>query len=345
LVIRRISVNRDLVDLVAMEFRPTSIGLPMKSRNSNLSKTFIRIVSLPIVLVFLAFSALSSTAAQQPGEPVFDVHWHLPPNESMESVSKALNQLNVTYAVAIGTQIRLKDLKPATGITFIPSLTFPCENGKLANIGTACFANAGMMPDLNAVREAVKRGDVKSLGEINAQYLGLAPNDARLEPYFALAEELDIPVGIHLGIGPPGVSYNNPGFPPVKSPSYNAKSGDPLLLEEVLKRHPKLRLYAQHAAYPFGDNIVYMLYMHPQLYVDISVLQWAIPRPAYYSYLKRLVDAGFAKRIMFGSDGSIDRLREGIDAINNADFITADQKRDILFNNAARFFKLPANNR
>lgn len=309
---------------------------------SEIPKVFVYVFILLTAGVVLPSSLFSQGSPPVVPPPVIDVHWHLPPNESMEVVSKAMKQLNVSYAVAIGTESRLRELKSSNELNIIPSLTFPCENGKLVNIGTPCFANGGMFPDLNVLREAAKRGEIKALGEINAQYLGIAPNDPRLEPFMALAEELDLPVGIHLGIGPPGVSYNNPGFPPVKSPNYSAKAGDPVLLEEVLKRHPKLRLYAQHAGYPFGDNMVYMLYMHPQLYVDISVLQWAIPRPAYYAYLKRLVEAGFAKRIMFGSDGNTDRLREGIDAINNADFLTADQKRDILFNNAARFFKLPA---
>ena len=161
------------------------------------------------------------------------------------------------------------------------------------------------------------------LAELNAQYLGIAPNDPRLEPYFALAEELKVPVGLHLGIGPPGVSYDSSRFPPLKSPNYSGLAGNPLLLEEVLIKHPNLRVYAMHAAYPFRDQMIYMLYMHPQLYVDVSVLQWAIPRPAYYSYLRSLAEAGMAKRIMFGSDGNTTRLKEGIQAIKDADFLTA----------------------
>jgi predicted TIM-barrel fold metal-dependent hydrolase len=191
------------------------------------------------------------------------------------------------------------------------------------------------------LRDRVKNGEIKVFAELSPQYLGIAPDDAKLEPYYALAEELDVPVGIHLGIGPPAVAYlNRPGFPPVKSPNYRGAAGSPLLLEDVLIRHPKLRIYAMHAAYPFRDEMIYMLYMHPQLYVDISVLQWAIPRAAYYRYLRELVEAGFAKRIMFGSDGGPDKLKDGVDAVMKADFLTAEQKSDILYNNAARFFKL-----
>lgn len=74
--------------------------------------------------------------------------------------------------------------------------------------------------------------------------------------------------------------------------------------------------------------------------IDVSVLQWAIPRPAYLSYLRRLVEAGFAGRIMFGSDGGPRHLRAGIEAIMTADFLTDVQKRAILHDNAAQFFRL-----
>ena len=49
-------------------------------------------------------------------------------------------------------------------------------------------------------------GRLMALGEIGAQYEGIAPNDPRLEPIFALAEELDIPVSIHVGLTKPGVN-------------------------------------------------------------------------------------------------------------------------------------------
>ncbi len=35
-------------------------------------------------------------------------------------------------------------------------------------------------------------------------------------------------------------------------------------------------------AYPFADDMIYMLYMNPQLYVDVSVLHYAVARPEYY---------------------------------------------------------------
>ena len=47
-----------------------------------------------------------------------------------------------------------------------------------------------------------------------------------------------------------------------------------------------------------------------------------VPRTAYYAYLRALVENGFAKRIMFGSDFP-DRIEEGIQALVAAPFLTA----------------------
>ena len=45
------------------------------------------------------------------------------------------------------------------------------------------------------------------LGEVSTQYGGTGPDDPKLGPSYALAEELDIPVAIHMGLDPPGTSY------------------------------------------------------------------------------------------------------------------------------------------
>ena len=53
-------------------------------------------------------------------------------------------------------------------------------------------------------------------------------------------------------------------------------------------------------------------------------------------------DAGFIQRIMFGSDQMNwpEAIERAIDAIESASFLSDEQKRDILFNNAARFLRL-----
>ena len=83
-----------------------------------------------------------------------------------------------------------------------------------------------------------------------------------------------------------------------------------------------------------------ILWHNPNVFVEVGNLQNAISRSEYYRYLKRLVDAGVGNRIMFGSDVGLDTYGEGIRAILDAEFLTGVQKRDILYNNAARFLRL-----
>jgi predicted TIM-barrel fold metal-dependent hydrolase len=54
------------------------------------------------------------------------------------------------------------------------------------------------------------------------------------------------------------------------------------------------------------------------------------------------VEAGYGDRILFGSDQMIwpGVIEPSIKAIEDAPFLTAAQKRDILYNNAARFLRL-----
>lgn len=189
---------------------------------------------------------------------------------------------------------------------------------------------------LDSVRTLFRSGEFAVLGEVATQYNGFSPSDPEMEPYFALAEELDVPVGIHMGLGPPGTPYH-PGLG-----NYRARLSNPLLLEEVLLRHPKLRLYVMHAGWPMLDEMVHLLYTYPQVYVDVGVIDWAIPRKEFHRYLRRLVEAGFGKRIMFGSDQMVwpEAVGLAIEGIESAEFLTEEQKRDIFYHNAARFLRL-----
>jgi predicted TIM-barrel fold metal-dependent hydrolase len=174
--------------------------------------------------------------------------------------------------------------------------------------------------------------------EITAQYRGLLLSDETYEPYFALAAELDIPIGVHLGEGPAGGAHIMGDTTP--SP-YRVRLGSPLQLEEVLIRHPKLRIYVMHYGSPLVDEMIALMYSHPQVYVDIAQNNWGFPREHFYSQLKRLVDAGFEERIMWGSDQMVwaQTIKVAIETIKKAPFLTEKQKRDIFYNNAARFLR------
>lgn len=185
------------------------------------------------------------------------------------------------------------------------------------------------------LRALHRAGKLTVIGEIMAQYEGVGVDDPRLDPLWALAVELDVPVAIHMGPGEPGQPYSNGG-------AYRAALSDPLRLEPVLKKYPKLRVSIMHAGYPHADALRALMFNYPQVYAEIGSIVYAEPRLAFYRFLEEVVEAGYADRILFGSDQMIwpGIITPSVRTIKEAPFLTESQKRDILYNNAARFLRL-----
>jgi uncharacterized protein len=300
------------------------------------------------LIFFLAlffFFSLSITLYSQSQKklPIIDMHLHadLPPydvpagtpalcrpepcegtgkstanhQETMKKTLEIMDQYNIVTAFLSGLDLSiLQKWNEAAPNRFI----------------TAPFIFKTGQPSPEALRKEFVAGRLKGLGEIATQLNGVPPNDPTLKPYFALAEELDIPVLIHTaGIGP-------------YLPKFSSGAGNPMLLEEVLVRHPKLRIFVENAGYPFQSEMIAMMYQYPQLYADVSTISWVIPQTAFYDYLEGLMRAGLGKRIMFGSDQMRwpEKIGEGIKAIEQAPFLTETQKRDIFYNNAVKFLRL-----
>jgi hypothetical protein len=292
-----------------------------------------------VCAVAVVFGSMPNGALAQ-SLPVIDVHVHS--TTTAPGALAALDSLNVRYFYLSGLASDLRTWEAVDSGRYLPSLVFPCEGGRAPVTGRSCYDAPSDLPDTTWLRGELQAGRIRGFGEMSPQYLGMSPADLRLNPYWALAEEFDIPVGIHMGFGPPGAAYESSPTP-FKSPNYRMAANDPILLEDVLLRHKRLRLFVMHAGWPRLESMLALLYAHPHVYVDIAGLQFeaAVPRAEYERYLRGLVQAGFADRIMFGSDFP-GQLRPGIDAILAADYLTEEQKADILCGNAARFLRLDA---
>ena len=240
----------------------------------------------------------------------------------MKEVLAEMERLNVT-AVVFGDPAGVQKWRDAAPARVIPGTAF----------------NRGMQPGalvpVDELRSLFTKGGFKVMGEIGLQYQGLSPSDMSVDQYFALAEELDIPVAIHMGTGGSGRAN-------ITSPKFRASMGDPLLLEDLLARHPKLRVQVMHAGYPMIDNMLALLQASSHVYVDLAGLIWSYPIKEVNRYIERLVNAGFQDRVMYGTDqlGWPKLMTYSISIIQNADYLTTEQKRDILYNNAARFLRL-----
>lgn len=281
-------------------------------------------------------------------QPIIDMHQHaqeiykmpdgnqIPIPTYVEGVENDVSRAATTEALL---QVTLEEMDEHNIVKAFVSGTFEhiyqwAKNAPDPDrfIISPCIFGNDIDPSVDYLREEYEAGRIAAIGEIAAQYVGMAPNDPYLAPYYALAAELDVPILTHtLGIGAP-----NPGF--------RCQAGRPLLLEDVLVKHPTLRLFVESAGYPFLGDMIALMYQYPQVYADLSTISWILPRPTFHDYVHSLIKADLGHRLLFGSDQMAwpETISMAIDGIETADFLTDKQKRDIFYNNAVRFLRLDA---
>ena len=245
-----------------------------------------------------------------------------PGSAYLDAIVAEMERLNVT-AVVFGDEAGVRAYQEAAPGRVIAGTSF------------SMAPDADKAAELARLEALFTDGGYQVMGEIGLQYAGMSPSDMRVDEYFALAERLDIPVAIHMGTGGSGRAN-------ILMPTFRASMGDPLLLEELLARHPKLRVQIMHAGYPMIDNLLALLQANAYVHVDIAGLIWSYPIEEVNRYIERIVDAGFGDRVMFGTDQMSwpGLMAHSIGVIQNADYLSPAQKRDILYNNAARFLRL-----
>jgi predicted TIM-barrel fold metal-dependent hydrolase len=289
-----------------------------------------------MILFFLPFSVLAQEDVQGK-PPIIDMHLH-----AQQSIWLKVLPYFPTINPEIKTQIQdIKELLPRTveEMEKYNIVLGVLTEGNLDELYRwkeydsrfllGAMIREPMAADYKRIRADLKSGKLQVMGEIASQYNNYAANDPALDPAYALAVKYDVPVLLHCAGAGGGIH-----FPIAK--------GSPLLVSEVIKKHPKLRIYIENAGWPFLEDIIALMYCYSNVYVDVSTITWIIPRKMFHKYLKGLMDAELGKRIMFGSDQMIwpETIGMAVEAIESADFLSYEQKRDIFYNNAVRFLRL-----
>ena len=184
----------------------------------------------------------------------------------------------------------------------------------------------------------IKEKKLEVFGEIAPYYSGGTLSDSGWQPYLRICERYDIPVAVHTGGGDPGGTYSS-------SPKARLTLGDPYLIEDVLVKYPKLRIYMMHAGgEDWPEHGLRLMAYYPQLYTDVAVMLWVEPNTQRFikDFLKNAKHAGYLNRVMFGSDQMIwpGAIEQSILFLNSLTFLTKQDKEDILYNNAAKFLRL-----
>jgi len=274
-------------------------------------------------LLFLPFFGISQNATPS---MIFDVHLHA--QKDLNKQFDNFKKYNIVRGAFSSSMDNVEKYRTESKIKLLFGLMFPCTNGIVPYSGQKCFKDGKDFPDVQWVRQQIIDKKIDFLGEIINEYYGISPSDSVLFPYYKLALEFDLPVGIHTGgIGPNNLSPNN-----------NPAMGDPMVMKGALRRFPDLKIWIMHAGMPHLKSTMTIFENYPQVYADISVI--ANPditdKNEFHSYMKSLIDAGFENRLMFGSDnGDYTKM---IRAVNELDFLTPEQKEKIFYKNAGRFF-------
>ena len=136
--------------------------------------------------------------------------------------------------------------------------------------------------------QAVKEWGAKGLKLHPCQ--GYFPNDRVVYPLYEKAVELNVPVLIHTGIDPP--------------PARNLYA-NPIYLDDVCQDFPELRVVAAHMALGWREQLVYLGFAHPNLYMDLSGCQsdmddkGALP---VYRRLRHDLNVVGPNKLLFASD-------------------------------------------
>jgi predicted TIM-barrel fold metal-dependent hydrolase len=302
----------------------------------------ILVLSLLILVLFIA-----STLQSEPKLEVFDVHLHAVPPEFFSQARTAdfgahkktatgivsdrelllkktieyMNRNNVVKALVSGDNQMVKSWVQAYPDRFLPSFS--------PDMSIQDHPSAAKQ-----FEKEIEEGKWRAMGELGLPYAGLPLNDPLLFPYYEICERKKIPVFFHTGLDGP-----NPQL--LVSPKFRLELGDPLLLQDIVIRFPNLKVVIMHMGWPFPDHALYMLYAYPNVYLDTAVVNWILGQSVFDRMLKEAVQTVGSDRILFGSDQMAwpQMITPAVEAIKKADYLTENDKRRILSENAKELLK------
>lgn len=147
------------------------------------------------------------------------------------------------------------------------------------------------------------------------------PNEPMLYPLYAKAQELGIPISMHIGSS--------------VFKGSRLKYGDPIFLDDVAVDFPELVVLQCHSGRPFWYQKSFSLArLHPNLYMEIS----GLPPKKLLNYFPEL--DRIANKVIYGSDWpGVPTIKENIEVIRGLR-LSEDSKGKILGGNAAKLLDL-----
>jgi uncharacterized protein len=184
--------------------------------------------------------------------------------------------------------------------------------------------------DLTELREYLQDGTVRGL-KLYPGYEPFYPADPALEPVYRLAEEFRVPVMIHSG--------------DTYTPRGKVKFSHPLHVDEVAVDHPGVNFVICHIGNPWIRDCMEVVYKNANVYTDISGLVLGDFSDRFESFMQRqlqemLLYGVEPDNVLYGTDWPISSMQSYLEFIEELKIPPKD-RRKIMYENAARLFKLP----
>jgi predicted TIM-barrel fold metal-dependent hydrolase len=242
------------------------------------------------------------------------MHWMIQTYSSPGAFVQLMDRAGIDYAVI------LAELAPITsGIAANEDVALFCAHSPrlvpFASIDPGTCQNPA-----DELEKLVRNHGFRGL-KLYPTYQHFYPNEAKIYPLYAKAQELEIPVLLHTGSS-------------IFTGS-RMKYGDPIYLDDVAVDFPDLNVVLAHSGRPFWYEKAFALArMHDNIYMEVSGLP---PKKllTYFPELERI-----AHKVIYGSDWpGVPTLKENILSLKDLK-IDEEAKLNILGLNAARLLKL-----
>lgn len=186
-------------------------------------------------------------------------------------------------------------------------------------------------------KQLIKQKKIQVWGEFIPMFNGMTLADEGFAPYLRICEREGIPIALHTGRGPTHIQNRYPKF--------RLALGDPMHIEPVLIKYPKLKVYLMHAGIPFYENTLALMDQYPQVYAGLGWVLFSYLKTTQHQvedFLKKIKRYDMVDRVMFGSDCMYwpDELENSIKRLDSFEFLDEQDKRKIFYENAVQFFEL-----
>ncbi|MGB2958327.1 MAG: amidohydrolase family protein [Bacteroidota bacterium] len=266
------------------------------------------------------------------GRMIIDCHTHVNNyhDEEVESLRESLDALqqemrrNRIDVAMVLTSYKTARGRPATRDVVSATRDVP-HVSVVAGLSYLAFRRE----QLDELREFLQDGHVRGL-KLYPGYEPFYPNDQKLRGVYELAEEFDVPVMIHTGD-----TYSAKG---------KLKFSHPLNVDEVAVDFPGVNIIICHLGNPWFRDTMEVVYKNANVYTDISGLVLGDFTDRFERYMSKqfqemMIYGLEPDKVLFGTDWPISSMESYLRFMDELK-VTPEEKRKILYKNAASLFRI-----